>query len=665
MNKSFKGNRDIKAIILDSGCDFGRCPLASRLSTALWPVVDKPAIEHLLLRLSDYGVKQTIICSNGDGAAIRDAVEVNRYQMDLKFSESCLPTGTAGCIRDAVCGNRDSLLLVLPASMVNVPDIETLIQAHDSGKCELTVVLNPPGEKGISNGEAAGIYVCQPTILEYIPAEGYCDIKESLIPEILRAGRNIYAARLPVPAGNFRNHSEYLCAISHCLESTCGKAFQVPVFKKDDLRTLWMGPDSHIDDSARIYGPVVLMEGACVSEGAIIFGPTIIGRNAEVGRNSLIVNSVLWDNSQVGSDCEVEGCVMDCRAVVQPNSILKEKPILCRPKGILKNFADSMSGVDKNDTNNLRYVLQSGAGKTDKEPHERLQSGKGNIFRWFAAGSLLMVFIWSYEPNIKGLWDIWQRSDEYSSGLLVPFLAVYVLWLRRQEIASCDIRSSLWGLPVFFAAQIMKFFGLFFMYNFIERLSIVISIAALVLLLFGWGLFRKVFTTLLFLCLMLPLPSFIHSSLILPLQVWSTSSAVFCLEILGYDVVREGNIIDIQGTTIAVAEACNGLRMIMAFFVIGSFVILLNRRRRWEKLVVLVSCLPIALLCNTIRLAITAIAFTILKGDRWETIFHDFGGYAMMPLALGIVALEFWLLTKIVTVQTEKQIVSVNKQSGS
>ena len=636
--------QDIVGIVLVGERDFGRCPLASSLPTALWPVVDKPAMEHLLLRLSDYGVKQTIVCSNCGDTAVRDAVDVNNYNMNLEFLESPLPIGTAGCIRDAFWGDCDSLLLVLPASMVNVPDIETLIQAHYSGKCELTVVLNPAGANNGSNGEPTGIYVCEPTVLKYIPAEGYYDIKESLIPAILQAGKNIYAARLSAPAGNFRNYSEYLSAIFYRLENTRKADFNLPVFKQDSLQTLWTNSNSQIDTSAKIYGPVVIMEGARVSDSAIVFGPTIIGRNAEIGPNSLIVNSVLWDNSQVGSDCKVERCVIDSQIVVRAGSILQEKAVVAHPRGILKSLASSISGNVKS--------------KRDKSPSVfRPNTGRENILRWVAAGFLLMVFIWSYWSNIKDLWNIWQRSDEYSSGLLVPFLAVYVLWSRREQIASCSIKPSLWGLPLFLAAQAMEFFGLFFMYGFMERLSVVVSIAALVLLLFGWRLFQQVFTTLIFLCLMLPLPRSVHNSIVLPLQGWSTSSAVFCLEMMGYDVVRQGNIIDMNGITVAVAEACNGLRMIMAFFVVGGFFVLLSRRTWWEKMVVLVSCLPIALLCNTIRLAITAVAFTALKGEYWEKIFHDFGGYAMMPLAIGMVVFELWLLTKIVTVQTDKQIV--------
>jgi exosortase len=646
MDESLKNKRDIKAVILDSGCDFGRCPLASSLPMALWPVFDKSAIEHLLLRLSDYGVKQTVICSNRDDTAVKNAIDISSYHnMDLKFSESSLPTGTAGCIRDADCGDRDSLLLVLPASMVNIPDIEMLIEAHYRGQCELTVVLNPADENNRPNGESAGIYICEPTVLEYIPAEGYYDIKESLIPAILRAGKNIYAARLFAPAGNFRDYSEYLSAIFYRLENTRKADFNLPVFKQDSLQTLWTSSNSQIDASAKIYGPVIMMEGACISDGAIVFGPTIIGRNVEIGTGSLIVNSILWDNSQVGSDCKIERCVIDSKSVVRADSILQEKAVLSHRQGILKSLANSISGSAKSEVNKSQSVSISNK----------------NILRWAAAGFLLMVFIWSYWSNITDLWNIWQGSDEYSSGLLVPFLAVYVLWARREEITSCVIRPSLWGLLLFLAAQAMKFFGLFFMYSSMERLSIVVSIMALVLLLFGWQLFWRVFTVLFFLFLMLPLPRSIHSSIVLPLQSWSTSSAVFILEMIGCDVVREGNIIDINGTTVAVAEACNGLRMVIAFFVVGGFIVLLSRRTWWEKMVVLVSSLPIALLCNTIRLAITAVAFTVLKGEYWERMFHDFGGYAMMPLAIGIVIFEFWLLAKIMTVQTEKRVASANE----
>ena len=146
---------------------------------------------------------------------------------------------------------------------------------------------------------------------------------------------------------------------------------------------------------------------------------------------------------------------------------------------------------------------------------------------------------------------------------------------------------------------------------------------------------------------MLPWPNRLHAAVSLPLQRWSTSSAVFCLELIGYKILQEGNVIHIGQSTVAIAEACNGLRMITAFIVISGLVVLLVNRAWWEKLIVLASSLPIALLCNTIRLTITAIFFTMLEGEYWEKIFHDFGGYAMMPLALAAVVAELWLLAKL------------------
>jgi len=200
------------------------------------------------------------------------------------------------------------------------------------------------------------------------------------------------------------------------------------------------------------------------------------------------------------------------------------------------------------------------------------------------------------------------------------------------------------------------------MYSSAERLSIALSIAALVLLLFGWQLFRKVSTVLLFLCLMLPWPNRVQAAVALPLQRWATSSAVFCLETMGYEVMQEGNIIHIGQASVAVAEACNGLRMVTAFFVISGLVVLLVRRTWWEKLVVLASSLPIALLCNTVRLAITALAFTVISGEQWEKIFHDFGGYAMMPLALAAVVGELWILAKLTTAPTKQEAIIITRQ---
>jgi exosortase len=213
----------------------------------------------------------------------------------------------------------------------------------------------------------------------------------------------------------------------------------------------------------------------------------------------------------------------------------------------------------------------------------------------------------------------------------------------------------MWGLFAFIAAQGFRILGTFYLYSSAERLSIILSIFSLTLFLFGWQVLKKVSTVLLFLCLMLPLPVSVHTAVMLPLQKFATTSAVFCLEMLGYAITRDGNIIHLNGTSVAVAEACNGLRMVTAFIIIICLVVMLVQREWWEKLIVIISSLPIAILCNTLRLTITAIVFTMISGENLEKFFHDFGGYLMMPLALALVIFELWLLTVLTTVSEEKQ----------
>jgi exosortase len=144
--------------------------------------------------------------------------------------------------------------------------------------------------------------------------------------------------------------------------------------------------------------------------------------------------------------------------------------------------------------------------------------------------------------------------------LLVPFLAAYIVWLRRPELRSTVVRPAVvFGVGAFLFAQAVRGAGLFDLYSFLERFSLILSLAAMVLLIAGWRYLAKLATVLLFLCLMLPWPGRIQNAVTLPLQSWSTTAAVFCLELAGYEIRQDGNVIHI-GAPAWRREACNGLR---------------------------------------------------------------------------------------------------------
>ena len=662
MNKPYVNKEKIKAVILAGGCDVssymaGQCP-----PTSLWPVAGKSVIEGLLDNLCRYDIGQAVIFYNNDSAALFESISFTN-KIDIEFVNESLPLGPGGCIRAAGDKDSDGLLLVFSANMVCPVDIDAIINAHLSGGADMTVMFNPAGKNSKSPGETAGIYVCESNVIEHIPNDGYFDIKEGLIPEMLRAGKVVHAASLSRPAGNFRNRQEYLLAIEAYFENYAETDLKLPILKQDDSKIVWADPEAQIHPSVRFFGPVAVMEGSCISKDAVIFGPTVIGRNVNIGENSVVVNSVFWDNVRIESNSEIQHCVLNNNALLRSDNVADDKFIAGRPGKILAGPIGRGLFAMKKNTDKFQSTLLSYLNKTTSFLPNSLKPQDGNIAAYLIGGFVLIIFLWSYWPGIVDMWTIWQRSDEYSSGLLVPFLAVYILWSRRHSIAQAPVRPSMWGLVAFAGAQGVRFFGLAFMYGSLERLSIVFSIIALVLLIFGWHFLWKVSTVLLFLFLMLPWPNRVQAALALPLQNWATSSAVFCLETIGYGIVREGNVIHIGSTTVAVAEACNGLRMITAFFVISGMVVLLVNRKWWEKLIVLLSCLPIALVCNTVRLVITSIAFTMLKGEFWERMFHDFGGYAMMPLALGLMVAELFILRKLTTPPTEREAIVITRKT--
>lgn len=642
---------DIKIVILAGSRDFGRCPLASRLPVSLWPVAGKSAIEHLLVHLAEEGISQVTICSNGDALQLKESI-APISSIEIKFMDEALPVGTAGCIRDAAKDSAEELIIVFPAGIVSPPAIDEMLDEHRKADSDMTIMFNPSVDNDGLLHDSAQIYICRRSVLEIIPDVGYYDIKESLIPEMLRAGKTIRAGKISQDVGNFRSWPEYLKAIGGLLENANTESPLLSGYKKDGSKNVWLGNDVNIDDSARILGPVIIGDQTKISEDVVILGPAVIGCNVTVGRGALITNSVIFDGTSVGSNCQINDSVVDYNTAISDNRIIGNQVVATK-----QNYLNKAAGILSRKLSQMHTYMQTLFNKINSKLPSWAQhsANRFGILHAIGAIALFVVFIWSYWPTIADLLEIWQGSDEYSSGLLVPFLAVYILWSRRHKIAESRIKPSMWGLAAFAGAQAFRLFGLFFMYGSAERLSLVFSIISLVLLLFGWDAIRKTYSVLLFLFLMLPLPARVHASIMLPLQKLATTSAVFCLEMTGYTVIREGNIIHLNGTTVAVAEACNGLRMVTAFIIIISLVVLIVNRPFWEKLIVLISSLPIALLCNTIRLTVTAIAFTFLTGEKWEAIFHNWGGYAMMPVALLIVVTELWLLKNLTTPPEKKK----------
>ncbi len=615
---------NIHVVILCDCVDDERSPLMSQSSMAGWPVWGKSSFLEFLRQVSHSDVSDVTVSFWGH-QSFWNHMKLNECSENVRFVEEEWPAGSAGAVQQALSGAKDGLTVIYTGNRLYSPSVEVLVAEHRAQGADFSVVVNP-------DGQSAGIYVCDVAVKELIPEEGYSDIKEFLIPALIRRGQVVKALVLSEDVGAFSDCKSYLHVVLSNIESlvsqTSGMVKQV--YSED--ASIWAGEELDLPDNAMISGTVAIMPGAHIGQCCTIQGPAIIGANAKVQDNAVISRSILWDGACAGHDCLMRESVIGYDVGLCPGTVMSSNETLA-------GYAIATESQNKaKKTNHIALRI-----------FRYLQNSQPRVPLGLTASVLALTgcFLWSYWTNLLDLWHVWLRNDEYSSGMLVPVLAAYVLWLRRESLRHVHVGQSVLGLVGLVVAQAFRLFGLIYMYQAAEALSIVMTIGSCVLLLGGKALYKKTLPVLFFLLLMLPWPMRLQSKIAFPLQGYATDSAVFCLETFGYDVIQEGTVIHIGDTSVAVAEACNGLRMITAFFVIAGLVALIANRSLWEKAVILFSSLPIALVCNTIRLAATAIAFTMIKGDLWEQVFHDFGGYAMMPLALGIIVFELWIFSKL------------------
>ncbi|MFZ2147475.1 MAG: exosortase/archaeosortase family protein [Sedimentisphaerales bacterium] len=262
--------------------------------------------------------------------------------------------------------------------------------------------------------------------------------------------------------------------------------------------------------------------------------------------------------------------------------------------------------------------------------------------------AMLAVTMLSYWSISVRIFKEWQRSDDYSAGQLVPLIALFLVWRQRKTLRKCMLRPCWWGIALLILAQAARFYGLLFMYESGVRYSMVLTLAGLVLMVAGRQVFRSVSWILVFLFLMFPLPGRVHNLINGPLQNMATTGSVFLLEAFGVRVSQQGNVVMLnEKVPMAVAEACSGLRMLTAFVIVAAFMAYMVKRSPRQKAVLLLSSIPVAVMCNILRLCVTAVLFLLASSEMAEKFFHDFAGLAMMPAAVLLMFGELWLMDKL------------------
>jgi exosortase len=259
----------------------------------------------------------------------------------------------------------------------------------------------------------------------------------------------------------------------------------------------------------------------------------------------------------------------------------------------------------------------------------------------------LACLVWAYWPTLADLVLTWHTQPQYSHGYLVPVFALFLLWSRRAMLAGADFRPSWLGLPLLLAGIGMRLGGAFYWYDWLDKISLIPCLAGVWLLVGGRASWRWAWPALLFLTFMVPLPYRYAIGMSGPLQRLATVSSTFVMQVLGLPALAEGNVILLNDASIGIVEACSGLRMLMVFFALSTAMALVIERPLLDRLILVVSAIPIALIANIIRVTVTGILHEVASGETANVFFHDVAGWLMMPLALGMLWVELKVLGRL------------------
>jgi len=279
----------------------------------------------------------------------------------------------------------------------------------------------------------------------------------------------------------------------------------------------------------------------------------------------------------------------------------------------------------------------------------------------FSCAMFVVLFVVAAIINHQPLLDILHigiSDEEQSHIFLVPVIAAWLLWLRKSRFRWVRFQPSLVGPGLIAAGTAMSWWGFNSGTQIAWHAGVGVVFVGVVVSMTGMEPLRQfapVFGVLVF---ALPVPGVVREALAIPLQSLATVVTQSTLELIGVASTRLGNVLMVNGQQIAVGEACNGMRMVFAFFLIVYAFAFSVPLKMSSRLVLLAISPVVALLCNVIRLVPTSLIYGYGTAHSAEW-FHTWTGWLMIPIALaalvGLLKLFRWLEVPVMSLRLAMQ----------
>ena len=212
----------MKAMLLAAGMGTRLRPLTEHLPKCMVSVGGKPILEHTIAWLKKYGVTDVMINLHYLPQVVKDHFgDGSQWGIRINYSLEKEILGTAGGVKNVAPFFEEQAFILWYGDNLCYCDLDRLIAFHRAKAGLATIALyqredvtqcgivdldasdrilrfleKPRPEQVFSHWVNAGIYILEPEVLRYIPANGTSDFGRDVFPPLLAAGQALYGYRL-------------------------------------------------------------------------------------------------------------------------------------------------------------------------------------------------------------------------------------------------------------------------------------------------------------------------------------------------------------------------------------------------------------------------------------------------------------------------------------
>ena len=322
----------MRAVLMAGGSGTRLRPLTCDLPKPMVPILNRPIAEHIINLLKRHQIKEIIATLHYLPDVMRDYFQDGKdFGVQMTYAvEEDQPLGTAGCVKN-IAELLDDTFVVISGDSITDFDITAAIEFHKQKQSKATLVLTRvpnPVEFGVvitdqdgrinrflekpstseifSDTINTGIYILEPEVLDYLPANEESDFSKDLFPLLLKKEEPMYGF---VAEG-------YWCDVGH-LDAYRESQYDIlhgkvtaDVDYEEISPGMWVGQNTYIDNSAKVEAPVLIGNNCRIGPGVKLEAGTVIGDNVTVGAHADLKRPIIWNGAILGDEAHLRACVI-------------------------------------------------------------------------------------------------------------------------------------------------------------------------------------------------------------------------------------------------------------------------------------------------------------------------------------------------------------------